>query len=504
MKQILKKSLDHKFILVSILLTGLYFFTRLYKLTIIPVFVDEAIYIRWSQVMKAEPTLRFLPLSDGKQPLFMWLTIPAFKLFSDPLFAARFISVLAGFGSLVGIGALTFFISRSRKITLLTVLLYILTPFTLFFDRMALADSLLSMFGIWALFLGLLLINHPRLDLAMLLGYVIGGATLTKSPGWYFLLLQPLLLLTLKAWNNRKNLEILGCWLVTGLITLIMYNILRLGPNFQMIAIRNRDYIFPFSEVLKHPLNPFLGHFKDSINWLISLTGIFSGIILILSLSFKPLRNIKVALLFWSLLPFLFQASIAKAYTSRYFLFVVPSLLVIISLSLFHTKNKFIYKAVSVLLLLTFLVGTYKSYLLITNPPTAPIPQNMKYGYFQEWTAGYGQKEVAQYLKSRPSNTKILVGTEGYFGTLPDGLQIYTEGHSNIIIIGIGEPVNKIPESLKNGLIENEVYLVVNKSRNNLPPIDLQNNVSLIAEYSKPPRPNGTQEVLQFYQILNK
>ena len=50
-----------------------------------PIFGDEAIYIRWAQIMRAEPTLRFIPLSDGKQPLYMWAIIPLLKLISNPL-----------------------------------------------------------------------------------------------------------------------------------------------------------------------------------------------------------------------------------------------------------------------------------------------------------------------------------------------------------------------------------------------------------------------------------
>ena len=40
---------------------------RFTNLNSLPIFADEAIYVRWSQVMRAEATLRFLPLSDGKQ-----------------------------------------------------------------------------------------------------------------------------------------------------------------------------------------------------------------------------------------------------------------------------------------------------------------------------------------------------------------------------------------------------------------------------------------------------
>src|SRR3989344_2638652 len=96
--------------------TGIFvlaFFLRLYNLTILPIFGDEAIYIRWAQVMRAEPGLRFVPLSDGKQPLFMWVVIPFFKIIHDPLFASRLFSVFSGMGTLVGIFILSYILFRS-------------------------------------------------------------------------------------------------------------------------------------------------------------------------------------------------------------------------------------------------------------------------------------------------------------------------------------------------------------------------------------------------------
>src|SRR3989344_1207288 len=103
--------------------TGIFvlaFFLRLYNLTILPIFGDEAIYIRWAQVMRAEPGLRFVPLSDGKQPLFMWVVIPFFKIIHDPLVAARVVSVFTGIGSLIGVFVLTKLLTKSLKISLLT------------------------------------------------------------------------------------------------------------------------------------------------------------------------------------------------------------------------------------------------------------------------------------------------------------------------------------------------------------------------------------------------
>src|SRR3990167_533107 len=110
-------------------------FLRLYNLTILPVFGDEAIYIRWAQVMRAEPTLRFLPLSDGKQPLFMWSVIPFLKVFADPLLAGRLVSVLTGMATLVGIFVLTQSLFKSIKTSHFATFFYAISPFSIFFDR---------------------------------------------------------------------------------------------------------------------------------------------------------------------------------------------------------------------------------------------------------------------------------------------------------------------------------------------------------------------------------
>ena len=47
------------------LIIVIYFLLRLPNLTLQPIFADEAIYVRWAQIAKAEPTLRFISLQDG-------------------------------------------------------------------------------------------------------------------------------------------------------------------------------------------------------------------------------------------------------------------------------------------------------------------------------------------------------------------------------------------------------------------------------------------------------
>ena len=105
--------LNIKIFLSIISIFAVFAFLRFSKIYSVPVFVDEAIYVRWSQIMKAEASLRFLPMTDGKQPLYMWATMPMFKVINDPLVAARTLSTLCGVGSMVGLALLSYLFFQS-------------------------------------------------------------------------------------------------------------------------------------------------------------------------------------------------------------------------------------------------------------------------------------------------------------------------------------------------------------------------------------------------------
>lgn len=489
-------------IIFSLLAFALFFFLRLSKLNNIPVFVDEAIYVRWSQVMKAESSLRFLPQTDGKQPLFMWSTIPFFKISSDPLVAGRLVSVATGFGSLLGIAFLTYLLFGDLLIASLSMLVYSILPFAVFFDRMALADSMLAMFGIWSIGLSILFAKTHKLEHAMFLGFAIGGGLLTKSPAIFFyvwLAISTLFFFRTKG-NKKRSLGnlLLGIFAVV-VISQMMYSILRLGPAFNMIGARNQDYLFTWKEVLGHPLNPFIGNFKTTLNWLWLLFSPTLILSFIFGLIPKKTRMTSLFLILVSFIPLIAQASIAKVYTSRYILFAILPLVPIIGFGLnwLITRKGLLIKLSAIIILIVPLIF---SLLSVFQPAKAPLSYDMHNGYLEEWTAGWGQKEVASYLINLESKgEKIVIFTEGYFGTLPDGLQIYTEGHKNITVVGSSPRVNNIPEGLINTSPENKRFLVINKSRNFLQPSVLE-KLKLIKEYPKPARLDGTQEALQFYE----
>lgn len=495
----------------GVILVLVLFSLRFCNLTILPVFADEAIYVRWSQVMRAEQTLRFLPLSDGKQPLFMWLVIPFFKVFSDPLFAGRFVSILSGVGTLLGIMILSYILFKNKTVTVIAALFYALSPFTFFFDRLALADSLLSMFGIWTFIFAYLTIKKQRLDFAILSGFALGGAWLTKSPALFFTLMLPTFWL-FAPWKKKikENLPVVGKTIFFTLVAVVIgygfYNILRLGPNFHLIASRNMDYVYPISHIFVRPFDPLKTFIIASFKWywvmgplsilVLGVAGVISNV--------KRYRKEIAILLFWFLVPLIIQCEFAKTLTARYILYPLPYLM-ILAASVFVTGNRILKKIAGLFVVLFIVQSSIFIYNLVTDPEKANLPRVERSGYLEEWTAGQGIAETAEILINEEENNpneQIVIGTEGYFGTLPDGLQMYLNGHPKIIVVGVGLNFDKLPNSLyESKKAGNKTYLLANSSRYYGDPEE--KGLTLIREFPKAEKPNGTYESLLLFEVIN-
>lgn len=459
-----------EFILVLALLI-FYFALRLPNLTLQPIFADEAIYIRWAQIMRSEPTLRFVSMQDGKTPLFMWAMIPFLKIFEDPLFAGRLLSVLSGFFMAAGV----FFIAYKHinlRVAVWAVFLMVITPYIVFFDRMALVDSMLAAFSIWSLALCLWLVQKPRLDLAMFLGYVLGASMLVKTPGFFNVLVTPFAALVFRKKSSPGSfLKTLGFFGISLFISMVIYNLLRLGPGFVNLSSRNQDYVHSPLRLLEYPLDPFMPHVRDFLEWVPGFLSypIFAfilGGVGIALINFRKNR-IGAAILVWALIPMLVQAALLKTFTARYVLSGIAPMLILAAwavdvLSQVVKKRANLYLVNGILAVGISILPLIFDYNLLTDPFKVPLARNEREGYFEEWTAGYGFKQIAAFLIDKSRERSVVVGTEGSFGTLPDGLWIYLDKTPNISVIGGGPTISA---NLREAAKENLTYFVANKSR---------------------------------------
>ncbi len=456
----------HRFVLFALLLLcGFYFFSRLFNLAGLPIFTDEAIYIRWAQIAHDDAAWRFISLTDGKQPSFIWIAMLLIEFIKDPLVAGRLVSVIAGFFSLIGIFFLGREIFKNTKIGLFSALLYVLYPFSLLYDRMALYDSLVAMFIIWTLYFTVLLVRHVRLDIALILGMIIGGGMLTKTSANFGFILLPFALL-LFPFKKKFDKLLLGKFVlfagVAFIIANAMYTILRLSPFYHIIGQKNLSFIYSFSEWLQSPFAYVFGNLKGLGGWL----GDYMTIpVLVLAASAffvsRKYTREKLLLLAWFLVPFMALAFFGKVVYPRFILFMTMPLLVLSAYSLYclmtYIKLTWL-KAVVIFVFIGMWIVT--DYYILIDIKKASIASGDRDQFITDWPAGGGVNETITFLKEKAKSEKIFVGTQGTFGLMPYAIEIFLSKNPNITIKGYWPIEAQPPQELLDASRKMPTYVV--------------------------------------------
>lgn len=313
----------------------LYLVTRLYNLMDLPIFNDEAFFLWAGRQIRENPLQNlFINFSDGKEPLFFWI-----YSFADSLLKMRLLSVF--------FGLLTFIYFRKITKNFYASLFFIASPFLLFYQRLGMQETLLT-FLLSATTYYLL---NRRLLLA---GLFAGLALMTKTTAIAFLI--PLFIF-------KFNIKTIVVMFLTYLPVFFgLQNVL--GHNSSYVGLIPPAQIFT--------------NFKMAARWLWDYQG-FWGVLGI----FTP--------------PVIIESLIAKIFFPRYFLFIMPFLILLIT--------KFIKSPA--LLMLLMIPNIFLSYQIITDVKTANLPYIEKWQYVEAWPAGYGIKETADFLKTNQLNSVI-------------------------------------------------------------------------------------------------
>lgn len=462
--------------------------TRLLNLTALPIFTDEAIYIRWSQIGAQDANWRFISLTDGKQPMFTWVMMLLLRFMpSDPLFTGRLTSVLAGLGTMIGLWFLSYELFRKPNVSWLVTLVYVISPFTLWYDRMAIYDSMVSLFSVWSLYLATMLARSVRLDIALLLGMVLGMGMLNKSSGFLSLYMLPVTIL-LFDWKKDERMVRLLRWIayvaIAAVMSQIIYSILRLSPFFYIVGQKDNVFIFSPAEWLAQPFRFFAGNLRGMSDWLRSYMTLP-----LFALAFLPffIRSSRwperLVLYAWSLAPFFVLANFGKVLYPRFILFMTIPLFIVAAESLSRifdrVKKPFLAWAIVLLLLIPSL---YTSYFIIRDPLHAPITLSDRAQYIDDWPSGWGVPQVVSYIGAQAAQHKVNVFTDGTFGLLPYALEIYYADNPNVHIVGIWPLPEVIPEAMVQAAKEAPTYLILNQAQS--VPVDWP-HLELVGKYQK-------------------
>jgi hypothetical protein len=203
--------------------------TRLAALRALPIFGDEAIFLRLARLVRADPSRNlWLPLNAPSAPLHPWLLALSLPFCRDPVTAGRLLSVVSGallipaFAWAVRrMDALFSGESETRAAVVAATALTLTSPFLIFSARLARVDVLFAAEVALVTGLALELVIRARrggrlIAPAIALGAVLGLTMLTRQAVSYVLWLLPPFAALLAGPGNRRRLA-----LATGLALIL-------------------------------------------------------------------------------------------------------------------------------------------------------------------------------------------------------------------------------------------------------------------------------------------
>jgi len=438
-------------IIALLTISVLYFASRFILITKPLVYSDEAEYIHFAQVALANPYNWLVSLQDGRQPLFIWAICFFLKFIKDPLLAGRIVSVFTGFITITGLGILSQVLFKKKNLSILTMALYLVFPFAIVYDRMALLDSMVAAIVIWILITSIALARSLRIDVAYTLGMLAGTAIITKSSALLGFYLIPLSLIFFDFKKNKRVLRFLKwvfCVLIVYSVSQIFSLITVLDPNYQIVLSANAIFIYPLKTFIHLPIAFIINNFiKNEIillGFIIEYLKLPYIILIIMSLLFiKKSFKEKVFLFSYFIFPVSIYSLFGKGqfFAPRHVFFASLTLLVLSAWTLnyffeFAKKHfkKSTLKYYLTIAIISFLFLSYSSYASLTfifTPQTSLIASWDKTSYTDRVIA-WGFNESINFFKAQAKNQKIFIAANGWQGTLPDALEIYLIGNKNI------------------------------------------------------------------------
>lgn len=510
---------------LAAVLIVLYFSSRFFALNALPVFADEAIYIRWAQLIFEDSKYLFFSVNDGKPPLFIWALLPALNLLPDPVFAGRAVSILIGALQLGVLWLILRNLKASKVAHYASSAILLLAPFWFFHQRMALMDGLLTL-GISVAWLGLMQLDQLKLTIQpqslfskstlsaiALTGLGWGVALWTKTPALFFAPVFALWALGSEdLWHKRFAPTILLPRLLVfgaaGALGLAIFALLRLAPAFGSLFGRSTDFTYTFAELLQGEWRWSINNFPKVLSWLSTYMRPELLSLSLFSLLFSEKKWLQAKILLSAFIWAFPLLLLGKVLHARYFLPMAP--FITVSAALFFAEVWEILKkyrdnlyiiGTFFLIILFFLIGCLRFiFFSYFSPSMTPFVLDDRVQYLTEWSSGHGIPEVRDLLLERSrQGLRTTVVTEGSFGTLPDGLLLYFDRRpeiANLRIEGLAQyPVKFIPEWVRIEAATTETWLIVNSHRLDLNPET--DGLELIARY---PRPYGAPD-LQVYRI---
>jgi 4-amino-4-deoxy-L-arabinose transferase-like glycosyltransferase len=388
--------------------------TRLVSWDALPVFMDEAIHLDAARDIRASGDLYALPQGGGKY-LTTWLYALTAAPAENPLRVARATSAVFGLAAalgLWGLGALT----GSEASGACAALLYLITPFALAYDRMAMADTPLAALVVLSLVAAFRWAQRADARHSLLLGLALGAAGLTKLYGLIAVLVP--LLLVASAGERRRDLARRLPLVFAATLVVLAPMLVDLAPRAGQVA---QEWIFRAAPTAA------AGPWAEPVEAVAVLASYLTppGLLLALLASVVALARRAepdLLLLAFALLWCAVVVAGGPNWLPRYLLPAVPPLLLLVSRQAVALASPGLPIAVAA----TLALGAWPfDRALLTDPARAPWPALDAEQHVWGTGSGYGLSGVRDVLVAEAARSgELVVLRDRRAGPLNEGLDL--------------------------------------------------------------------------------
>ena len=397
----------------------------------LPAFEDEGSQLRL--IRRAIDAGEWLqPLRDGK-PLETWLMAPLFLMGSPPLAAIRAFHVLIGIVGTLLIYRLCLMLTQ-KPVAFVCGIVFACCPFTVYLQRLALSDILMTTAGIWVLCALLEVMRQPTSGGALSLGLGLFLGALCKLPVGFIFLLPVALALLLMPRAQRSTLlqswpklvaAVMPTVLLAVLIAVIALHEARTGVplafGIQDLLGLGAGAYGDVAQVMGTARPTLLGELNDQLSWPVTLLAAAGLIPATFSGEWRQRWLIASGLI-----PLLLISLYAHFWFSRYLLFTLPPLFVA-SVCGWHRLSdhagrdrtwmlsiRYRNWVIAAALIAGIALMERQSLRLILDPLKARWSPVDRFQYIEGWSSGYGYPEAARYLVTAATPRTTVYALDGH------------------------------------------------------------------------------------------
>ena len=411
-------------VVIMVLVAALAAVPRTVNLLGMDPFIDEAAALDWPlrlYDLTAPHTWILSVLVDGRPPLYLWLVVPFGAVIDNGILAGRLVAALADVACVVALYVLGREIS-SRMVGASAAILWALSPISIFFARIAVDDSLLTLMAVLATLASIRLARRPTVTAGALCGLSLALTVLVKTNG-VLMTAAPLLAVVVLgrplAW--RAYVRPLGAAFVVGLLSSVPL-LLGVVPVLQQVSLHTGSADRTGGDLL-------ISNALVAAGWMGSFVGnrfpIVVGVGIVLALLFRQAGMLFVTLLGIALLVVILEVT-GSMFARRLLLPAFPAFLLAgyaIERAAHLAAHGVRMAGIGgdrVRLLVSIAVVAFGLWLalgeradltvaMVRDPARAQIPGSEHMQYVENWFAVYGLGQVVDELRARSREQPVTV-----------------------------------------------------------------------------------------------